>query len=457
MVQKSLKSRLLRGGLWVVGGKSSVIITGVLNSALLTRLLSHEEMGVYFLLFSFVFIASIVAQFGLNAAIVKIGAETLGNGLPKTAISNIVKIISLGLISITVVAVLVVTKLGDWIVLDLLELSELREKLWYVAIWMAILSGLHLFAEAFRAVHEIKMATLFRDVIHRAILLTILLSLWAIYKTTDLDTVIWMSIISLSTSWVLACVVLRKTIQGINTQSVHNNENTNSRLTTREIVQVAWPMLIANLIVRVSSEMGIWIVGTYLGQEHVALYGVSSRLIMLVATPLIVVNSVLPPIIAELNIQNRKKELEIATRSTATFAGIPAALLLCGFIFLGEFILDVVYGEFYRSAAIILSILGVGKLSTVWVGSCHKVLLMTGHQLTIMYVTLITSAVSVLAAILTVEDYGMISVAIAITTGIILQNIIFLILAKKKVGVWTHIKPSLLNPVTIRSLLRSRI
>jgi O-antigen/teichoic acid export membrane protein len=51
-----VKSRLISGGIWAVGGKVFVLPLGLLISALLTRVLSPDDMGAY------IFAQSIVAH-----------------------------------------------------------------------------------------------------------------------------------------------------------------------------------------------------------------------------------------------------------------------------------------------------------------------------------------------------------------------------------------------------------
>lgn len=64
--------------------------------------------------------------------------------------------------------------------------------------------------------------------------------------------------------------------------------------------------------------------------------------------------------------------------------------------------------------------------------------MMTGHQTTMMIVTLTTGMLAVVGSIWAVQQYGAVGVAGAAASGVILQKMVMLFVVRKKVGVWTH-------------------
>ena len=66
----SIKQKLVRGGAWALTGKILAALSGLGVNALLARLLTPEEMGVYFLTLSLVTIASLFAQMGMTQTVV---------------------------------------------------------------------------------------------------------------------------------------------------------------------------------------------------------------------------------------------------------------------------------------------------------------------------------------------------------------------------------------------------
>lgn len=76
-----LGSRLLSGGVWVLGGKVFIAASGLLSGALLARLLTPRELGAYFLAYSIVLFGSMLGSLGLQGAATRLVAQSLGLGL----------------------------------------------------------------------------------------------------------------------------------------------------------------------------------------------------------------------------------------------------------------------------------------------------------------------------------------------------------------------------------------
>ena len=82
------------------------------------------------------------------------------------------------------------------------------------------------------------------------------------------------------------------------------------------------------------------------------------------ALPLTLVNSVVQPVIAQLYATNDKPLLQRALRGVATLIGLPALgilTILCGIAAFGQPILGTINGPHYTQAALVLSILSVGR------------------------------------------------------------------------------------------------
>jgi O-antigen/teichoic acid export membrane protein len=218
------------------------------------------------------------------------------------------------------------------------------------------------------------------------------------------------------------------------------------------VTAVSLPLLVTSLAnFAVGTGVDLWVVGHFSSQSDVALYGAASRLVFFVATPLIVVSQVVPPIIAELHARGERDQLERTLRSVSTLAGLPAALVLVAFIGAGGFILSLAYGPYFRNAATVLVILSCARLVAVCTGSSGVTLMMTGHQRTMMLITVGSGAFALTAEILLAPAYGITGVAAATCAAQILLNGLQLVFARIHVGIWTHARFSL-EP--IRELVR---
>ena len=96
-----------------------------------------------------------------------------------------------------------------------------------------------------------------------------------------------------------------------------------------------------------------------------------------------------------------------------------------------------------ETAVLVLLILSAAKLTAVWAGSCGLVLQFTGHQTSMLRVSVLTSPLFFVVAILATQRYGPVGVACAAGATTALQNVIMVLLAKRKTGMWTHVMFSL--------------
>src|SRR5215203_1705362 len=74
----SVQRRLVSGGAWASGGRIAMVFTALATNALLARLLSPREVGLYFLAFSVVQLGSLMGSLGLEQAVVRFVAESVG-------------------------------------------------------------------------------------------------------------------------------------------------------------------------------------------------------------------------------------------------------------------------------------------------------------------------------------------------------------------------------------------
>jgi len=256
------------------------------------------------------------------------------------------------------------------------------------------------------------------------------------------------SIGSGAASSLLTALFLHKRVTSLGAQGADDP------ISTKDTLRDAFPILAISLTSFVLlSAADLWILGVFRSQEEVAVYGAAARLVTLIAMPLQITNLVLPPIIAEMYTQGRTGTLERTLRSFSTLSGLPSLLVLIMFMLLGGPILRVVYGSGYQSAAIVLVVVSAGKLAAVWAGSCGAVLQFTGHQGSMLRVSLLTSPLFIFGALLVVRAYGPVGIASVTAAIAVLQNATMVLVAKRKTGMWTHVS---LSPSRLRRGLSKR-
>ena len=201
---------------------------------------------------------------------------------------------------------------------------------------------------------------------------------------------------------------------------------------------MSWPLLFTNLTLFVLSQADIWILGVFHAQDSVALYGASARLMLLVSLPLMVVNAVVMPMIAEMYSQSKMTELESTLQAVASVVTIPAVLVFFGFVFWGKPMLSFIYGDFYRGGFPVLILLSLGQLINIMAGSCGYALMMTGRQTLMMWISFTAGLITIVLALTLVQPFGIIGVAFASACGLGIQSVAMWLCVKKSLGIWTH-------------------
>lgn len=410
-------------------------------------MLSPKEFGTYLLAFSIISVGAVIGSLGLPKTVVRFVAESMVLGQPGRARNAIYTSIGLGVLGTLGVSLAYLFVFGDLVGKHLFDSPLLVAITGLTAGWMAISVMQEVVAEPFRGFHDIRMATLLGGLatggtsgglIMRIMLLACLVLLWSTSGQADLRAVMLASIGSGAASALLGVLLLHRRVSSLGTQGAENSVSAGGTL------RDAFPILLISLTSFVLlSSSDLWILGAFRSQEEVAVYGAASRLVTLIAMPLVITNLVLPPIIAEMYAEDKTTKLERVLRSFSTLCGVPSLVLLTTFVLLGGPILGLVYGSYYQNGTTVLVLLSVGKIAVVWSGSCGTLLQFTGHQRSMLRVSLLTSPLFIIGALLVVREYGPVGVAGMTAAIMVLQNVAMVLVAKKKLGIWTHVTFSL--------------
>jgi O-antigen/teichoic acid export membrane protein len=429
---------------------------GIVTNGLLARLLSPQELGAYFLALSIVSLGAVLGSMGLPKTVVRLVAENMGldrSGRTLRAIRTVLGLGVLGTLGISLAYLLAGDLVGE--LFQPQYSSLLVGVTGLMAGWIAIAVVQEITAETFRGFHDIRLATLLGGlatggksggVIMRVLLLGILALLWVRSAETSLATVLLVSIGSGSVSVLVSIWLLYAKVSSLGSSQGTQMEEEEEPVNAKEVLEDAIPFLAIALTSFMLLSADIWILGALGSGTDVAVYGAASKLVTFVAMPLLIVNLVLPPIVAEMYAQGKMSQLERTLRTFSTLAGVPSLLVLAVFMLLGGPILGLVYSKpiyYSGTAVLVLVILSAAKLIAVWSGSCGLVLQFTGHQTSMLRVSLLTSPLFFVVAILATQRYGSVGVACAAGLTTTLQNVIMVMLAKKKTGMWTHVMFSL--------------
>ena len=427
-----------RGGAWALGGKMIAAISAMVVNALLARQLSPEDFGAYFIAISVVAIGATIGVLGVDAAAVRLIASRYEVSDHEDRAAYVALILMVALVGACAAAL--VFLYSSPAIAEAFGAGVLRRLSAALAVWIVLSSLQRVMTEVFRGFHDIRTATLLAGVgtkgggILTGFLMPIGVIALVLADRISFGAVLF---VAASASGVVVAVGLVKLV-------------IRGALPWQAFRRIGWhrlgalggislPILGSSILVGLRMQSDIWILGA-LGEPHaVAQYGAALRLVTLVVTPLLVLNAVVPPIVARFHRGGEMRRLEATLRAAATLVSVPSLVALGVLASWGGPMLGLVYGGFYRGAASVLLILCVGQAVNVFAGSCGMTLIYTDYQTAYMMITLVSTLVVVVIGVALVPVHGAVGMAVASSLGLIVQNGLAVAVARRGLGIWTHL------------------
>jgi O-antigen/teichoic acid export membrane protein len=427
----SIRRRLLTGSVWVLGARVLGLGLAIVMNGLLARLLDPTGFGAFLLTSTMVVIGSTVAKVGMDRTVVRFAAESLAVGDLGRARHSIRMAVAWAAMASAAVAAILALGVGQWFFGSVLGQPLVASVVPIAAGWLFATAMQSVFAESFRGLSRFGHAAVFHTFATDLVTVAVLGAVFITSRSLSLSAAVGLVTSVAAVVLAVTGVVLARTVRTLRGPG---------RVDRWEMLRVARPLLVTNLgIYLLGHGVDLWILGAFQPAEEVSLYGAAAKLVVFVATPMIIFSGVIPPLVAELFAQKRTRRLERTLRVGATIVGLPALFVLLIFVVAAPVVLEIVYGPFYRQAAPILLVLSLARVVAVWTGSCGIALMMTGHQRDMMHTTALSAIVSVGGGLLVAGRYGAMGVAIATSTAQVLQNVAQLLLARRRLGIWTYV------------------
>jgi O-antigen/teichoic acid export membrane protein len=465
----SVRRRLLAGGAWAVGGQLATAVLGLPTGFVLARLLTPSDMGNFVLALSLAWFGTTVGCVGLNQVMVRFVAESLATGRPERAGRVVRLVFRLGVPG-AATSGLLYAAFGGAFEERVFDAPVLVALTGLVACWIVALCLQSLVADAFRGWGDLRRASLFGGPLATALLLGGLATLWAVDGRAELGDVLVLLAGSVLASCLAGGWALRRKLRTLPagtgkepdattngsdaTTNGSDASDTSDGVRAARVLRIALPLLVSNVSLIAFSQADLWIMGAFRPKQEVAVYGVISRVVAVVAAPNVILSAVMPPLVAELYARGRRRELERVLRTTATAAAVPSLAATVVFVVAGGPLLGIVYGGFYGQGAFALALLSLGQLATVWFGSCGIALVMSGHHQLMLALSIATGVLTVAAELAVVRSTGIVGVAAASAAGIALLHVATWAVVRARTGVRTHAAPSALPELLQRALER---
>lgn len=407
--------------------KISATVLTLGSTVLIARVLGPEQFGFYSFSISIISLLTVPTVLGLPNLIIRhiaayqeVGNWALLKGLLVRVHQIIIAMIGISLLFTFLVIFVFADHINslDWntftislILLPLLAYNSIRS---------AILRGLN----------YVILSQLPENLIRHSLIIIIVIFVYVDWVSIDIKSADAMVINVLATgvTFVVGLILLKW-------KRPDNLTQYTPEYKTKEWIYSTIPLLIAGGMQVINKRTDIIILGIFTTPENVGIYNVVSRGAELVTFSLIAVNIVIAPKISKLYIKKSMYKLQkliYYSNLGMILLALPTALI---FMFFGNQILLIVFGEHYQSGSIALAILAFGHLISVGLGSVGLILNMTGHENDTARGVVISAVLNVILNLLFIPLLGIEGAALATSISLITWNILLCYWVYKRLNI----------------------
>ncbi|NQY17008.1 oligosaccharide flippase family protein [Alteromonas sp.] len=408
-----------------LGAKGATLVTAILFA----RALGPEEFGRYGFVMSIITLAALPTVAGLPQLLVReisqytlYGQNALLSGLLKWS-NRYVLLISM--FSIIIIYTLAVLNLWDEAVKALILSAFLL---------IPLKGGLSRQGAVINGFHRPELAQLPTLVL--APIFALLVSSWLYFYTSeDLTSqkLVYIQIFAHISAAFLGIMIVNL----VTRQSV---AITTPIYRIKKWHKALLPFTIITVVGTMNSELTTVMLGFFGFEESIGYFRVAVTGMTVLALSLTAVNSVSGPKIASLYKQKNLDETQnVLTQSVRL--SVMTSVPLAGFLILfGEYFISFLFGKEYIPAASILSILCVGQIVNVSMGSVGLVLNMTGNEKFALRAQLFNLVLMIGLLVTLVPFYQGIGAAIAVSSGMVFWNLLMAYDVYRLTGLKTWIR-----------------
>lgn len=194
------------------------------------------------------------------------------------------------------------------------------------------------------------------------------------------------------------------------------------RFKTKRWLRISLPMLLISGFLLIMSRTDVVMLGMLVGAEDVGTYNAASRTANVASFVLIAVNAIAAPTIASLYSEGRHEKLQELASTVAHFIFWPSLVVVVGLIAAAPFILRL-FGSEFVAADTVLTVLAVGHLVNVGVGSVGYLMNMTGNQDEMARVVGTAAIINIVLNAVAIPIYGALGAALATAVSMAVWNV----------------------------------
>lgn len=292
------------------------------------------------------------------------------------------------------------------------------------AIFFQIIS--RIFAAGSRGYYKIWQSSLVDNVLSLALVLIILLLIYAFKYEITVINVAWVYAISR----IIVAIFITNYFNSVKVKIDKYN------FIPKQLLIVSIPLLLVKSTKVISISIDSLMIGNFLTTSEVGIYSISVRIAMVSSIFLQITNAVLGPKIASMYANGKTLDLELLVQKVTRILFIVSIITTLIIILFGKNILSF-WGVDFISGYYPLIILSVGQIFNISMGCIGLFMIMCDQQNIWGVVTIFSALLNIVLNYFLIQFYGINGAAFATSATIIILNITGYFLVKKRIGIKT--------------------
>jgi O-antigen/teichoic acid export membrane protein len=438
---------VLRGLGWSSIGYPASVALLFFSNVFAARLLTRDDFGSYSLAVSIFSTVGLITQLGLPASMLRRASAAVSQGRGGAARNEIVSAFLLAAGAALVVSVLIASPAGE----DALDAMFSRTSVATFAGLIGLRTGLRIFEnlapEVLRAFRDFLRVSLYDGLLTNLVFVAALAVVLVADRDVSASDVMAISIATAMVALIPALWSIHRRLRTLQHEHlrIHN-----------PLEPAMWLSTVGRAVL---AQLDLLLVGVLATSAQVATYAVPFRLALFVGFPLILVNQVVPPLIASWHAGRAIDRLERTLRATAGLAFLVALGIALVYVVGGHMIIRVLFGHKYVNGYSVLLILSLGQVVQTYAGSCGFALMMTGNQRVYAWLLAVSTAITAALDVVAYHVWGLNGIALATAVSLSVQNFVQAAVLRRITG-FTSIADLRLTLVegrgTVRRLVGSR-
>ncbi len=417
-------------------GRATGRVIDLTRQAVLVRLISQADFGIYALALTVFRLVTMFASVGQSGAVIRFGAERRHNPAQFGAVLRVA--VGLALTASTIFCVLLFT-LAEPIAILIFDQPELALLLRIFAIVLPLWSLMDVCLAATMIDRRIAFAIAAEEIVQPILYLLLLIFLVVLssrlYAVQPIEAAVWAALLSFGVIAFLALWVMMRRYPAFRVRAPAEA----NRGLTLTMGRYGTPLALASLLLWSSPLLDRLLMGVFSTPENAGTFIVIAQLSTFFTLIAAAIDLIQGPITAHLIYGGDTARLEHVTQSAVRIGlllGIPGLIVLC---FHGNTVLTVVFGADYAIGASALAILCAAMLLRVISDRAIGLLVMSGYNRRWLIFSSAFSALNVALDALLIPRWGMVGSAL----GTVIVNIFLLIALERTTA--THLQVRLFN------------